>query len=305
MLLVKDLGVLTDSSGNSKRRYGKWQCTLCPNTITTTFSKMKGRKHDMCADCARIEAFTIRRETKFLEFITEACNIHKGKYTYSKVKYVNNKTKVIITCPIHGDFEQTPSSHYKHGCVLCHLEDITKTTAQFIQDATDTHGEMYDYSAVYYVNSHTPVSVTCKRCNTSFMQIANDHLNGSGCSLCNTGSDKDLFYMWKIPETNIYKLGVTSKRLGGRRITQVATSLAAAGYKLSRPEVVTTCATSTANVLEKYLHSSYTTRPTTLPNNFDGVTEFRVLTENEAADILKYIKDNYETTTSIQTNKTG
>lgn len=38
------------------------------------------------------------------EFIEKAKIIHKNKYDYSKVKYVNYSTKVCIICPEHGDF---------------------------------------------------------------------------------------------------------------------------------------------------------------------------------------------------------
>lgn len=30
--------------------------------------------------------------------------MHKDKYDYSKVDYVNSKTKVCIICPKHGEF---------------------------------------------------------------------------------------------------------------------------------------------------------------------------------------------------------
>jgi hypothetical protein len=54
------------------------------------------------------------------EFISEASNIHHNKYTYSNATYVNNITKVSITCPEHGDFEQTPKTHLRgHGCPKC------------------------------------------------------------------------------------------------------------------------------------------------------------------------------------------
>lgn len=44
------------------------------------------------------------------EWISKAIKIHGVRYDYSKVTYVNNKTKVTIICPEHGNFEQTPSS---------------------------------------------------------------------------------------------------------------------------------------------------------------------------------------------------
>lgn len=51
------------------------------------------------------------------EFIERANIIHKNKYDYSLVEYVNNKTKIKIICPRHGVFEQTPASHLSEsGC---------------------------------------------------------------------------------------------------------------------------------------------------------------------------------------------
>lgn len=35
------------------------------------------------------------------EFITRAGKLHNLKFDYTKTVYINNKTKIIITCPIH------------------------------------------------------------------------------------------------------------------------------------------------------------------------------------------------------------
>jgi hypothetical protein len=54
------------------------------------------------------------------EFIGKARKIHGDKYDYSKVNYINNRTKVCIICPIHGEFWQTPKEHLnKCGCFKC------------------------------------------------------------------------------------------------------------------------------------------------------------------------------------------
>ena len=51
------------------------------------------------------------------DFINKANLIHNNKYDYSKVEYVNSKTKVCIICPKHGEFWQTPRSHLiGQGC---------------------------------------------------------------------------------------------------------------------------------------------------------------------------------------------
>ena len=36
------------------------------------------------------------------DFISKAIAIHGNKYDYSKVNYLNSRTKVCIICPEHG-----------------------------------------------------------------------------------------------------------------------------------------------------------------------------------------------------------
>ena len=51
------------------------------------------------------------------DFITKAHEIHGHKYDYSKVEYVNGKTKVCIIDPEYGEFLQTPNAHLQgQGC---------------------------------------------------------------------------------------------------------------------------------------------------------------------------------------------
>lgn len=54
-------------------------------------------------------------------FIKRANFEHKNKYDYSLLKYKNSSTKVIIICPEHGIFKQTPNQHInrKCGCSKC------------------------------------------------------------------------------------------------------------------------------------------------------------------------------------------
>lgn len=57
------------------------------------------------------------------EFIAKAKAVHGDRYDYSKVEYVDNKTKVCIICNEHGEFMQLPALHLKgHGCVKCSIE---------------------------------------------------------------------------------------------------------------------------------------------------------------------------------------
>lgn len=64
-------------------------------------------------------------------FIKRAREIHGDKYDYSKSVYVNSKTKLIISCPEHGDFEQSPDKHLSgHGCPMCAQSKVEVTNLQ-------------------------------------------------------------------------------------------------------------------------------------------------------------------------------
>lgn len=58
-------------------------------------------------------------------FKKEATMLHDGFYGYRKSEYIDSHTKVVITCPVHGDFEQTPNAHLRgEGCPLCKKKSI-------------------------------------------------------------------------------------------------------------------------------------------------------------------------------------
>ena len=117
------------------------------------------------------------------EWIIEAKNTHDGRYDYSKVVYVCSKDKVIITCRLHGDFEQTPSEHLKgHGCAKCSGKH-NYSTHEWIIEAGKVHNKMYDYSKSVYARTLDKVVITCKE-HGDFEQVASSHLRGRGCPRC-------------------------------------------------------------------------------------------------------------------------
>jgi hypothetical protein len=118
------------------------------------------------------------------EFIEQAKKIHGNKYNYSNVEYVNSKTKVTIICPIHGEFQQTPTSHLSgQGCPKCSGNN-KKTKELFIEQAKEIHGNTYDYSKVNYINIQTQITIICP-IHGEFQQTPHNHLRGQGCPKCN------------------------------------------------------------------------------------------------------------------------
>ena len=122
------------------------------------------------------------------EFINRSIKTHGDKYDYSLVDYQNSTSKVKIICPIHGEFEQSPSSHIRgKGCKQCGIESVKNklkfNVADFINKSDVTHNNKYDYSLVDYVNSHTKVKIICP-IHGEFEQVPYDHVSEHGCNKC-------------------------------------------------------------------------------------------------------------------------
>ena len=123
------------------------------------------------------------------KFITKAKKIHGDKYDYSKVKYNTTNDKVVIVCPIHGEFNQSPKGHLSgRECSKCGYlvasSGKSKDTDFFIKKAMLTHGDKYDYSSSRYVASHEKIKIKCNKHKTFFYQIPANHLRGAGCPSC-------------------------------------------------------------------------------------------------------------------------
>lgn len=119
------------------------------------------------------------------QFVAKARLTHGDAYDYSKVKYETNASKVIITCPKHGDFIQRAASHLAGcKCRKCFIEDQRKTTEDFVREAKLVHGDKFDYSQVDYHGNKQPVEIVCP-VHGSFWLKPNSHTSlGTGCRFC-------------------------------------------------------------------------------------------------------------------------
>lgn len=88
-----------------------------------------------CPKCGK-ESSIEKQVLSLYEFINRSNIIHKNKYDYSKTVYTNYITKVTITCPEHGEFEQTPANHLKgEGCPRCHTQSKGESLIEdFLKD---------------------------------------------------------------------------------------------------------------------------------------------------------------------------
>lgn len=144
---------------------------------------LKGYGCKICGKIGFSEKMTKTKET----FISEAKSVHGDIYDYTNLIYINKRTKVLITCKLHGDFLQYPQIHLKgSGCTLCANIRMSNSKQQFLWDSQKKHGNKYDYSKVKYVNNKTNVIIICKK-HGKFEQRPSHHLSGHGCVKCSNG----------------------------------------------------------------------------------------------------------------------
>lgn len=115
-----------------------------------------------CKMCASKSTAILQRKSKD-QFITQATELHKGKYNYDKVQYVNDTTKITITCKVHGDFDQQAGSHLQgSGCKLCGItltKEKQKHSKETLNDIKLPQGVSIDFTN--YINLRSKLTGFC------------------------------------------------------------------------------------------------------------------------------------------------
>jgi len=200
-LVIKKHGIKYDLS---KVKYnGMRECVTATchihgdfDIIAYDFAHLRG-----CPKCGAKERFKSennnvdiqeKKEEKLTteSFIKKSNEIFNGYYIYDKTDLNNKdeKRRVCIICPVHGEFWQNPYSHLKgHGCSKCGHEKGANaqqmTTEQYIEKANKIHNFKYIYTETEYNGCYEDVTVICP-IHGKFTQKAYVHLQGHGCPKC-------------------------------------------------------------------------------------------------------------------------
>ena len=193
----------------------------------------------------------LKRKEREEEFKNKASIVHKGKYVYDNVYFVNKTTKVDILCPIHGIFSQTPKNHLGgQGCPECGkiyaMEWRKGNYENFNGKLKERFGDEFETPFIEkeYENEKSKVTIVCKRCgqvyNVEAAYILSPRFNG--CTECR----------YKYSFDDLIKKNKTANEI-----------VKFEGYKDSRKDTVTMVCTE---------HGEYETRVSTL---LDGRGECR------------------------------
>lgn len=142
-----------------------------------------------CPICGH-ENTKVKNTSNYEDLIKKFRDVHGDKFHYYENTYVNSKTPMMIECPKHGIFYQTPNSHLSgRGCRLCGYENghnKTKMTLdEFILKASKLFNGKYDYSQASL--NDDLVKIICP-IHGMFLKTVHNHLCGRGCPSCSESS---------------------------------------------------------------------------------------------------------------------
>ena len=99
--------------------------------------------------------------------------------------------------------------------------------------------------------------------------------------------DDDVFYIWKAVDlgSNVYKIGITSSRLGVKRIIEVSKS-----FKTRFEIIAFQLTKGSAKLIEKALLEHFC-NTAEVPSYLTGYSEFRILSDVQISSILRVLDD--------------
>ena len=87
-----------------------------------------------CPKCSIIEQHE-KQKKSINDFIRDSIKVHGDLYDYSKVDFIDTKSKVIIICKKHGEFLQSPNNHERgNGCPNCNSSKGELFISQYLKE---------------------------------------------------------------------------------------------------------------------------------------------------------------------------
>ena len=107
-------------------------CIICPIHGEFWQSPEAHLKTCGCYLCGKMNCSKTKTKTTE-QFIKDSKKIFGDYFVYSKTNYINNKHKVILICPKHGEFLVRPDSHLSKfmSCPQCSAENNHYETLLF------------------------------------------------------------------------------------------------------------------------------------------------------------------------------
>lgn len=214
--IIKDLGMVGQLP--KRKRKAVFSCSSCEAPYEANVGDVKQGKSSRCKACT-IKNRAGKLATSLEDFVEKAKKIHSDYYSYSRSIYKGTDTKLIITCPTHGDFEQRPHQHLRgEGCKDCGYDTVSRKGrapfSAFVANAVKKHEDKFTYDETTYTKLSSKTKITCP-VHGDFWQLADMHSReGHGCPACSKGGftimkPGTLYYVY-FPDYEVYKIGITN-----------------------------------------------------------------------------------------------
>lgn len=275
---------------------------ICP--IHGNFSKTPNtflHGHD-CQECSKLRRLQKRTYTTE-KFIEKAQEKHNNFYSYGNTKYKKGELEVIVTCPIHGDFNIIARNHlFGQGCKKCNsfrskgereVEEFVKSLGFEVETTNRKilNGEEID---IYIPSKNVAIEYNGLRWHSEEFKGKNYHLNKTiqcqkqGIQLIHIFEDE-----WKN-KCEIVKSYIKSI-LGINEI-----NLTSDGYTIQYISTKETKQFIKTNCLEEY-HNSSIKIGVIQKEQLISIMTFKKVNNGNAYQIVQYCnKKNYNITNSIK-----
>ncbi len=136
-------------------------------------------------------------QSKLETFIKLANIAHSNKYDYSKVVYTKAHDKIIIICPVHGEFNQSLIDHRNgRGCFKCanKIAVLSRQTPKVGESLLDKFPELCkEWSDKnesrpedYTFGSNKKVLWKCSKCDNEWIASIKHRKENVNCPKCNS-----------------------------------------------------------------------------------------------------------------------
>ena len=126
-----------------------------------------------CSRCGK-DKLSLQFRLSKEEFIKRSNEKHNNFYDYKNVEYINTDVKVIIECPKHGNFSQTPHNHMNGaGCKRCTINGCSKVQIEwlkFLENELNLKIEHHENTGEHRIKNtiKNDADGYCKNINTIF-----------------------------------------------------------------------------------------------------------------------------------------
>jgi len=180
-------------------------CIICPKHGEFWQTPNNHLSNQGCPKCS-IDNITNKNKFTTAFFIEKSKKVHGDKYNYSKVEYVNSKTKICIICPIHGEFLQAPNKHLLgQGCPLCSESKLEEETRILLENnkIRFEYQKRFDWLGKKSLDFYLPDYNIAIECQGKQHFIPSDFFGGEKRLLETKARDKEKAILCKTNDVNL------------------------------------------------------------------------------------------------------